>query len=170
MITTENLNLKPVGEDDVDIYSQILSSNELTQYLPKGEAYTDEEIKCHVDSRIKHWQHGFGSYVIYLKSKPTIKIGYVGVEQCGDPTYSDIRYALLPKYQGFGYAFEAAKAVLAKTFEAGKHSKIYGVAIKDNIASLIVIKKLGMQLDSEANLYGDTKGLETYSITKVSFT
>ncbi len=74
MLETERLKLRPVCEEDVDIYSQILGSDELTRYLPKGEAYTDEEIKHHVKERVKHWDHGFGSYVVYLKSEPTVAL------------------------------------------------------------------------------------------------
>ncbi|NAW88940.1 MULTISPECIES: GNAT family N-acetyltransferase [unclassified Vibrio] len=166
MVTTKNLWLKPVCVDDVDIYSQILGSDELTKYLPKGELYTGDEIRLHVQNRITHWSNGFGSYVIHLRSNPAIKIGYVGIEQCEDPIHSDIRYALLPVYQGCGYVYEAAKVVLAETFKANKHSKIYGVALKENIPSLIIIKKLGMTLESEVKLYDGVEGLETYSIEK----
>ncbi|WP_394209226.1 GNAT family N-acetyltransferase [Enterovibrio calviensis] len=166
MITTKNLILKPVCEDDIDIYSQILSCDDLTKYLPKGAAYTHDEIRLHVQNRIKHWEHGFGSYVICLKSNPAVKMGYVGVEQCESPIHSDIRYALLPDYQGSGFVFESAKAVLTETFRTSHLSKIYGVALRENISSLVIIKKLGMQLESETRLYGDVEGLETYSIEK----
>ncbi|MCZ4294062.1 GNAT family N-acetyltransferase [Vibrio sinaloensis] len=166
MVITENLCLKPVCEDDIDIYTQILSSNELTKYLPKGSAYTNDEIELHVLNRVKHWEHGFGSYVIYLKSNPEVKIGYVGVEICTDSLHSDIRYALLPDYQGFGYVFEAAKSVLAETFKSDKHTKIYGVSLTENTASLAIIRKLGMKPELGVQLYGDTQRLETYSIEK----
>lgn len=166
MLTTENLILTPVCLEDLDIYSQILGCNELTKYLPKGEAYTAEEIQLYVENRVKHWEHGFGSYTISLKTQPKVRIGYVGVEHCVKPIYSDIRYGILPDYQGKGYVFEAAQAVLAETFKNNQHSKIYGVALEENIPSLAIIKKLGMSRDWEANLYGDVEGLETYSIDK----
>ncbi len=166
MLSTENLILKPVCETDIDIYEKVLGSDELTKFLPKGEAYSDDEIKLHVSNRVSHWMHGFGSYVISLKSDPSIKVGYVGVEQCEDTQYSDIRYALLPSYQGKGYVFEASRAVLVETFKADKHAKIYGVALTENVASLSILKKLGMQPESHEKLYGETDGLETYSIRK----
>ncbi len=166
MIKTENLVLSPVSHGDLDIYSKILSSDELTKFLPKGQAYTDAEIQQHVENRIEHWNHGFGSYVISLKSEPKTKIGYVGVEHCENPEFSDIRYALVSGYQGRGYVFEAAKAALEQTFRANKHSKIYGVAFKENLPSLAIIKKLGMLPEPEVKLYGDVDGLEIYAIEK----
>lgn len=166
MLSTGNLILKPVCEPDIDIYGKVLGSDELTKFLPKGEAYSDDEIKQHVSNRVRHWIHGFGSYVIRLKRDPSIKVGYVGVEQCKDTQYSDIRYALLPSYQGKGYVLEASQAVLVETFKADKHAKIYRVALNENVASLSIIKKLGMQHESHEKLYGETNRLETYSIEK----
>ncbi|MCL9781314.1 GNAT family N-acetyltransferase [Vibrio sp. S4M6] len=166
MIKTKNLILSPVSDEDLDIYSQILSSDELTKFLPKGRAYTDVEIQLHLKNRIDHWNHGFGSYVITLKSEPQTKIGYVGVEYCENPEFSDVRYALVQGYQGQGYVFEAAKAALEQTFRVGKHLKIYGVAFKGNLPSLAIIRKLGMISESEIKPYGDVDSLETYSIEK----
>lgn len=166
MITTDNLILTPVCEADLDIYSAILGCNELTKYLPKGEAYTAEEIELYFHNRVQHWQHGFGSYTVRLTSNPETKIGYVGVEQCQDPAYSDIRYALLPDYQGKGYVFEAAQAVISETFKANKHDKIYGVALEANVASLAILKKLGMTREINTRLYGEVEGLETFALDK----
>ncbi|EOD4738702.1 GNAT family N-acetyltransferase [Vibrio vulnificus] len=89
MITTPNLILSPVTHCDLDIYSQILGSDELTKFLPKGRAYTDSEIQLHVTNRVKHWEHGFGSYVITLKNEPKTKIGYAGVEFCENSEFSE---------------------------------------------------------------------------------
>jgi ribosomal-protein-alanine N-acetyltransferase len=73
MLTTENLILKPTTPLDLDIYLQILGSDELTKYLPKGSAYSKEEIEQYVTNRVLHWKHGFGSYVVYLKQQPLQK-------------------------------------------------------------------------------------------------
>ncbi len=166
MITTPNLILSPVTHCDLDIYSQILGSDELTKFLPKGRAYTNSEIQLHVTNRVKHWEHGFGSYVITLKNEPKTKIGYAGVECCENSEFSDIRYAIAPSYQGKGYVFEAAYAVLEQTFRVGKHSKIYGVALKENLPSIAIIKKLGMTLEPTVSLYGNVENLETYALDK----
>ena len=80
-LETQRLVISPVKEDDIDIYRKILSSNQLTKFLPKGTAYTETEIQRTHSNRIAHWVHGFGSYVINLKSQSREKIGYVGVER-----------------------------------------------------------------------------------------
>ncbi|HAS8093667.1 TPA: N-acetyltransferase, partial [Vibrio vulnificus] len=95
------------------------------------------------------------------KSKPSQKIGYAGVELVPDSSFSDIRYALLPQYQGKGYAFEASKAVLNFTLESGLVSEVYGVAVIENLVSEKLLRKLGMQ-ESAERLY-DSDDLVTLS-------
>ncbi len=67
--------------------------------------------------------------------------------------------------QGKGYALEAAKAVLKDTFKIGKHTKIYGVAVKANMASINILKKLGMVEDNSVVIYNE-ESLLTLSIAK----
>lgn len=170
-IQTDRLILTPVSEASLPIYQEVLGSDALTTYLPKGEAYTDAEIRAHLDNRIKHWAHGFGSYAIYAAINTTngeclldAPIGYVGVEHCPNPDYSDIRYAMSPTVQGKGYVQEASQAVLSETFKLGKHDKIYGVSLVDNAASMAILRKLGMTPEPDVFPYGEHEGLLTFSI------
>lgn len=165
MLYTERLILKPVEEVDVDVYRQVLSSDSLTQFLPKSTAYSEPEILQHHANRVEHWrQYGFGSYVICCRENPTRKVGYAGVEVCENPEFSDIRYALLSEYQGKGYVMEASEALIRETFKLGKHEKIYGVSLEANKPSVTILNKLGMQREVGINLYGECDGLVTFSI------
>ncbi len=173
-LTTQRLILKRVTPEDYAIYQQILSDKELSKYLPKGRAYTPKEINFHFNNRLQHWQkYGFGSYVIFAKDNPTLAIGYVGVEVCPNPNYSDIRYAMLPQAQGKGYVFEASQKMLSATFILGKHQKIFGVSLANNHASVHLLKKLGMQpetinpYDEESDKDGLDKELVVFSINKI---
>ncbi|WP_211217181.1 GNAT family N-acetyltransferase [Psychromonas hadalis] len=116
MIETERLILKPVSETDFDIYKEIMSCPIMSSYLPKEAPYSDEEVFQHVVKKIEHWEQGFGSFIVYLKSEPNVKLGYAGVEVSPNIECSDIRYGFKQNAQGKGYAYEAAKAVLEHTF------------------------------------------------------
>ena len=163
MIETERLILKPVMIEDIDIYKQIMSCPLMSQYLPKSAPYNDDEIFQHVAKRIEHWKQGFGSFIVYSKVNPEVKLGYVGVETSPNVECSDIRYGFMKNAQGKGYAYEAANAVLRFTFGLGNHQKIYGVAVKDNIPSIKILEKLGMEIDNSVVIYNDEK-LVTLSV------
>jgi len=152
MIETDRLILSPVALDDSDIYIKLLTCEATTRYLPGGKPFSLKYIEKYVLEKVQHWARGFGTFIISLKDKPSVKIGYAGVEQIPETNFNDIRYALLPEYQGNGYAFEAAKATLNFTFETGVVSEIYGVAVVENDPSVRLLQKLGM-LESNARLY-----------------
>ena len=165
MIETERLILKPVTLLDFDIYQEIMSCPDMTKYLPKGAPYTEQEVISLVAKRVEHWKLGFGSYTVYLKSDLSKKLGYVGVEMSPNSKYSDIRYGFSQAGQGKGYALEAAKALLKKTFQLNIHTDIYGISKKANMASIKILKKLGMVEDNSVVIY-DEENLVTFSIAK----
>jgi len=162
-IETPRLILQPVSESDIDLYQQLLSCPKTTRYLPGGKPFDDNYIVNYLASRVKHWERGFGTFAIVSKAEPTVKIGYAGVEQTTTPNCSDIRYGVIPAENGKGYGMEAAKAVLDFTFGLGMHSKIYGVAVVDNHASINILKHLGMEEETSVSLY-DSDDLITLSI------
>ncbi len=161
MIETERLKLTPVVLEDIEIYTRLLTCEVTTRYLPGGKPFSLEYIENYVPEKVGHWEKGFGTFIISLKDDPTVKIGYAGVEQIPNTNFSDIRYGLLPEFQGKGYAFEASKAVLNFTLETGIVSEIHGVAVIENRASVSLLKKLGM-LESSDQLY-DSDELVTLS-------
>lgn len=162
-ITTKRLRLTPVSLSDIALYNELLSCPETTRFLPSGVPYTPEQIQQYVENRVAHWQHGFGTFTLSLLDNPTFKIGYAGVEWVADnPAFADIRYGILARENGKGYAFEAAEAVLAHTFKTTTLSTIYGVAVSENIGSIRVLEKLGMTAEPHVSIY-DAEGLLTFS-------
>ncbi|QEW08355.1 GNAT family N-acetyltransferase [Nitrincola iocasae] len=161
MIETERLILTPVTLKDIDIYTKLFTSVEITRYLPGGKPYNLEYIEKYVAEKVSHWSKGFGTFIVSLKDNRAVKIGYSGIEKIPNSTYSDIRYGLLEEYQGKGYAFESAQAVLNFTLETGMVSDVYGVAVTDNLASASLLQKLGMKR-SEKRLY-ESDDLLTFS-------
>ncbi|WP_224054920.1 GNAT family N-acetyltransferase [Celerinatantimonas diazotrophica] len=165
MINTERLILTPVREEDIDIYTQMLTRADITRYLPSGKPYSLEYIENYLSKRVAHWARGFGTFIVSLKANPAVKIGYAGVETIPDVGLSDIRYGILTEYQGFGYAYEAAKAVLDFTWQTTCLSKVYGVAVIDNTASVNLLQKLGLSPVNET-LYDDGNDLVTMAIER----
>ncbi|MDA0148278.1 GNAT family N-acetyltransferase [Vibrio sp. LaRot3] len=164
MLETERLILKPVTQQDIDVYTELLSCPKITRYLPGGQPFSDDYIKNYVPKKVAHWRHGFGTFILFLKSDPRVKIGYAGVEYTTDSQVPDIRYGLLESYQGFGYAYEAAKVSVEYTLTNTDIKRIFGVAVEENQASVKLLKKLGMQ-PSDTVVY-DADGLVTFSITQ----
>ncbi|EHA1126863.1 GNAT family N-acetyltransferase [Vibrio navarrensis] len=168
MITTERLLLTPATEADIDIYQKLFTCPDTTRYLPGGKPFSVAYIVQYLSTKVAHWEKGFGTFIVSLRSDPTVKIGYAGVEMLADVNLCDIRYAIAAEHQGQGYAFEAANAALNFVFSNQLVDEVYGVAVSENHASLRLLRKLGMQ-ETDTKLY-DADNLVTLSVPHGSFT
>jgi [ribosomal protein S5]-alanine N-acetyltransferase len=163
MLETERVLLNPVTYQDLPLYRLLLTSPATTRYLPGGKPFAEKEIEKWLFQAEDHWRKGFGTFVIVLKGQQQRKIGYAGVEHVSNTRWNDLRLALLPEYQGKGYAFEAAQAVIAFTFSRQVSNEIFGVAVRENTPSVRLLKKLGMRQRVGVRLY-DSDDLTTMSL------
>lgn len=167
MIETERLILRPTRLDDLQLYQTLFQDLDVVRYLPGGEPYSSDYITNYVTQKLAHWETGFGTFTVVLKENPNTLVGYAGVEQLPDSHFHDIRYGFLPKFQGFGFATEAARAALEFVFENGFVEEVFGVAVVDNLASICILQKLAMTPSSSV-LY-ESDDLVTFSIKKAPF-
>ena len=84
---------------------------------------------------------------LVLKSNNQL-VGNCGIRmESADAHEADIGFELALQYWGHGYATEAARAMLHFGFtELGLH-RIWARCIADNVGSIRVLEKLGMQLE-----------------------
>ncbi|GGY47672.1 hypothetical protein GCM10011297_20630 [Bacterioplanes sanyensis] len=163
------VSIKPITEYDADVVAEILSCPEQTRFLPNERSYSKEQQQTYLRNRLHHWQqHGFGSYIIELNSSPTLKLGFVGAEYSPDPSFIDIRFALAKQHAGKGYMLQACQLLLREFFSQPKQDMLYGAAMKENMASLAVLKKIGMQPDSGLDFY-QCDGLRYFSLSRQQY-
>ncbi|MFZ4540754.1 MAG: GNAT family N-acetyltransferase [Rickettsiales bacterium] len=81
-------------------------------------------------------------------------IGTVGLEPHMLPfavvPTAAIGWKLLKKYWGYGYAYEAASAVLDHAFGTLKLSEVISLVPKGNDRSVRLMKRLGLSFDDES--------------------
>ena len=73
-------------------------------------------------------------------------MGYCGLRRDGPEEEVDLGFRLFRRYWSRGYATEAARASLAAGFERFGLERIIGRAMRENLPSITVLRKLGMQL------------------------
>jgi len=86
-------------------------------------------------------KYGFGRWAVVLKDTNDV-MGWCGLKQ--NPEFIDLGYRLIGRYRGKGYATEAAKVSLDYGFNQLEMNEIIAKAKKENIASINVMKKIGM--------------------------
>lgn len=109
-------------------------------------------------------KYGYGRWAVEL-SDTNEWIGWCGLKFSLENNETDIGYRFFKKHWGNGYATEAAKASLDYGFNELNLNKIVGRAMNDNIASIIVLKKIGMKFEKDILMDGMYPAV-LYSILK----
>jgi len=97
---------------------------------------------------------GYGQFAIELKQNGEL-VGVCGILYRVNLNLTDVGFALLPKYWRQGFAYEAAKAVMDYGHNFLKIENIVGLTSETNIASIKLLKKLGMSFETMVSLSED---------------
>lgn len=141
-IETKDLILRTVTEDDVAEVARMYEyPNEISSRRAKKAIKTmSSNYEQNKIGYIKHL-----CLAICLKERPTVIIGWCGLDGEAERNKVIIFYIIDEKYRGKGYATQAASAVLKYAFEQAQLKCVYGGCDKNNIASFKVMSKIGMQ-------------------------
>jgi len=135
--------IENIGERNVK------SEKDAINYLEKGPLKSYKE-------------HGFGLYKATLKEK-NIPIGMCGLIKREMLEDVDIGFAFLPAFEGKGYAFESACAILNYAKELNIQ-RIVAITLPSNSKSVNLLKKLNMKFENRIHFQGEEKELMLYSI------
>ena len=147
IITTKRLVLREFSEEDWSAILTYQSDPRYLRYYDWSER-TEQNVRAFVrmfiaqretEPRIKY------QLAITIPSSGQL-IGNCGIrKKIPDVQDADIGYELDPRYWGYGYATEAASAILAFGFRELALHRIWAWCIAENVASAHVLEKLGMR-------------------------
>lgn len=141
-LETKDLILRTVTKDDIAEVARMYEYPN-TISLSQAEKAIDIMIsnyKQNKDGYIKHL-----CLAVCLKEKPTVIIGWCGLDGEAEKDKVVIFYIIDEKYRNKGYATQAAKAVLQYAFEQAQLECIYGGCDKNNIASFKIMSSIRMK-------------------------
>jgi len=152
ILTTQRLYLRNFELTDAPFILELLNTPAWLQFIGDRNVKTEEDATAYLANRlIKGYENGFGFYVIMLKDKE-LPIGIAGFVKRAELPHVDIGYALLPAYEGKGYASEAATAVM----EYGKNqlgfSTVLAIITADNHRSIRLAEQLGLRFYKEISM------------------
>jgi ribosomal-protein-alanine N-acetyltransferase len=151
MIETTRLIMRPFQADDAAGMFWLNSDPDVIQYTGDPPFRSVEEARDFI-ATYDHYKKGFGRYMIILKATNEYA-GWCGLHYNEDSGESDLGFRLLKKFRNQGYATESARAWIEYGFQSGL-KKIIGRAVKENEASIRILKKRGMLLEKEFFAHG----------------
>jgi len=150
ILETQRLRLRGWQPSDFDAYAQLLADPASARFITRtGQPYNRPQAWAELCFFVGHWQMlGYGMFVVEERLSGSF-LGRVGaLHPKGWPDY-EIAWALSSNARGKGYATEAAKAVIAWSFETIGVDRIISVIHPRNEASQRVATRLGEQRTGE---------------------
>lgn len=149
MIVTERLILDTWQSSDWPAFRPIATDTDVMRYITGGVPWTDDQIRNFVDRQVKLYiERGFCRWKLVDRSSGDL-IGFCGAGMWRDHPDPEIGWWLARAHWGRGLATEAARAALKDAFERVRLDRVVSIARPENIASIAVMKKLGLQVDAE---------------------
>ncbi len=160
---TSRLHIRLITDQDAPFLFELMNTTGWYKNIGDRGIKTEKDAlnymrnKMHPDLKVK----GFVNHVMIEKSSNKI-VGTCSVHDREGVKGMDVGYALLPKFEGKGYATEGAKAMVNLAFDFYKQKQVSGITIDANPASCRVLEKLGFeamgyiklpQVDEQIKLY-----------------
>ena len=149
-IETARLRLRHFTLEDLGDLFRLYSDPEVMKYL---SLRTSEQTQASLHKHITQWlEYNFGMWAVIYKQSG-IMIGRCGLSFLENTRDVELGDLFDKDYWNKGLATEASVATLNYGFREVELSKIVAIANPENIASIRVIQKVGMQFQKNAHYY-----------------
>lgn len=150
LFQTPRLFLRQFTEADAPLILELNSDPEIVKYLHEPTLKTvDHAAQVLKDIILPQYDNGLGRWAIHVKENNEF-IGWCGLKYRPELDEIDLGYRLMQKAWGKGYATETAQQTLEYGFKTLNIKLITGRAHIENIASIKVLEKIGMNFIGEA--------------------
>ena len=160
---TPHLILRRFTNADAPLILQLNSDPEIVKYVHERILVSEEDAeKILTNNILPQYEKQLGRWAVHTKDNMEF-IGWCGLKYRPDLGEIDLGYRFIQKAWGKGYATEAASHTLDHGFNQLNLQTITGRAHIENIASIRVLEKIGMQFIGEGIV--DDCPVRTYILT-----
>ena len=149
ILQTPHLILRPFTEADAPLILALNSDPEVVKYLHEPVLQNEEQAtKILFDIILPQYKNNLSRWAIHTKNNMDF-IGWCGLKYRPELDEIYLGYRLMQKALGKGFATEAAQHTLSHGFKNLGLKLITGRAHIENIASIKVLEKIGMNFIGE---------------------
>ncbi len=148
LFESERLAFREFQLEDAEAFYRMNQDEVVTRFTGDLPFASIEETEEFIRKYDNYQKQGFGRWAVIEKASGQF-IGFCGLKR-NEEDNIDLGYRLMPEKRGFGYATEAALATIHYGFGTLNLPEIIGRALKENIASIRVLEKCGMEFWKES--------------------
>lgn len=156
--TTERLLHRAMEIGDAEAFYRLNTDPEVMRFTGEPMQESPSVARSAIEAYPDFETVGYGRWACILRESNAL-IGFCGLKFLTDLEEVDIGYRFFPEYWGQGIATEAAAACLEFGFTTIGLSRVIGLVIPENLASIRVLEKLGFEFEKEITL-DDTVALQ----------
>ena len=149
ILETERLIIRELRTaDDAEFVYALLNTPKFIKYIGDRGVRSPEDAAGFIESRyrLSYRDNGFGLYVVEQKSDG-VAVGLCGFVRRNTLPGPDIGFAFLPEFEGRGYGFESAAAMMKYGRDTLGFTRVLAITSLDNAASGRLLKKLGFTFE-----------------------
>ena len=149
ILETERLILRELRTaDDAEFVYELLNTPKFIKYIGDRGVTSPDDAAAFIENRyrLSYRDHGFGLYVVERKSD-SVRVGLCGFVKRATLPGPDIGFAFLPEFEGQGYGFESAEAMMKYGRDTLGFTRVLAITSLDNAASGRLLKKLGFTFE-----------------------
>jgi RimJ/RimL family protein N-acetyltransferase len=157
ILETERLILRHFTLDDAEFILELVNEPGWKQFIGDRGINTLDAARQYIETvpLASYAKNGFGLYAVELKDDHT-PVGMCGLLKRDTLEDVDIGFALLSRFEGSGYAREAATATLKYARKQLGLRRVVAITTKDNDRSGRLLERSGMNLVGPISLSGET--------------
>lgn len=165
VIETQRLILREFTLDDADFIITLLNSPGWLKYIGTRNISSIEDAEKYITEKLRasYQKNGYGFYLVEDKTNGS-SIGMCGMVKREGLDDVDIGFALLPEYEGKGYAYEAARATMTYAKDTVKLNRIAAITVPYNTSSIKLLEKIGLKLEKMISLQDDKEELMLFGL------
>ena len=156
IIETPRLILRPFTLADAQASFEMNSDPEVMRFLGGVTVSSVDEVRdmLRQSTLADYEKHGFGRHAVIHKESNEF-MGFTGLKYIEELDEVDIGYRLIPKYWRQGFGYESALPWVDFAFNDLGLKRIIALADTNNVASITLMKKLGLTYEKMVHIHGD---------------
>lgn len=149
ILETERLALYEFTPEDVHFIMELVNTEGWLRFIGDRDVHSPEDALRYLTNGPMqgYAKQGFGFWAMRLRTDNT-PIGMCGLMKRDTLPHADIGFALLPAYEGQGYAYEAASATVAYAQNTLGFDTLLAIVLPENTRSVRLLERLGLRFQS----------------------
>ena len=162
-LQTARLDLREFTLDDTAFIIELLNSPSWLAYIGDRNVHDEAQAQQYLQNGpLRSYEiNGFGLLRVSLRENG-LPIGMCGLIKRAGLSQPDIGFAYLPAYEGKGYGFEAAHAVLSDARDRLALPEVLAITMATNPRSIQLLQRAGFHAAGTVTLPGELQELLLY--------